>query len=39
MEEKHYSRVHLYAAAGDGDWFEERHVIASPVFMKFQTEF
>jgi hypothetical protein len=26
MEEKHFSRVHLYAAAGDGDWFDERCV-------------
>jgi hypothetical protein len=24
MEEKHYSRVHLHAAAGDGDWFDDR---------------
>lgn len=26
MEEKHYSRVHMYAAAGDGEWFDERRV-------------
>jgi hypothetical protein len=24
MEEKHWSRVHMHAAAGDGDWFDER---------------
>jgi hypothetical protein len=24
MEEKHYSRVHMHAAAGDGDWFDDR---------------
>ena len=27
MEEKHYSRVHMHAAAGDGDWFDERRVM------------
>ena len=26
MEEKHYSRVHMHAAAGDGEWFDERRV-------------
>lgn len=38
MDEKHFSRVHLHAAAGDGDWFDERqaagHVCISNITLQ-----
>jgi hypothetical protein len=33
MEEKHYSRVHMHAAAGDGDWFDDRFAMPMPVLL------
>jgi len=29
-DEKHWSRVHMHASAGDGDWFDERCVTPNP---------